>query len=336
MDEDIKKALESARALPDQALQAWEESRQINFPPRYSRVENLVICGMGASGLPGHVVTNLYPPKVPTVLVNDYHLPVWAGSKTLVFLSSYSGNTEETISCFQEAKAGGCLLTGATGGGRLAELLAAEGTPFYKYEPKHNPSGQPRMGLGYGLFGQLGILYKLGVLGGTNTLDIEVTQALEDLKGSQAPIEGRAQEIAQSAKGNLVLVLAGEHLAGNAHTFANQLNETSKSMAAWFSLPEANHHLLEGLKNPKVPVLAVFLGSSAYSAPIKKQLEITQDVVRENGHKTCVYKPSAISKLGEVIETLCLSGYSTPLLAEASGENPLVLPWVDYFKEKLR
>lgn len=336
MNKNYQEALVSVKALPEQCLQAWEETRNIEFPETYKDVRNVVICGMGASGLPGHVVTSLCQPKVPTILVNDYHLPVWAGPKTLVFLSSYSGSTEEIISCFQEAKSHGCLITGATTGGELAKLLEAEGVPFYKYDPKHNPSGQPRMSLGYGIFGQLGIFYKLGVLSGVDTLDIGVTAGIEALKASQGQIEGRAKDLGQRTKGNIILVFAAEHLIGNAHTFANQLNETAKNLAAWFSLPEANHHLLEGLKNPKVPMLAVFLDSSAYSAPIKKQLKITQDVVEKNGHKTCVYKPGGASKLGEVLEILYLSGYSTILLAQLSGENPLAIPWVDYFKERLQ
>lgn len=327
-------AFRSAKALPQQCLQAWEESRQIEFPESYTGVENLVICGMGASGLPGHILTSAFPTKIPVVLINDYHLPAWAGPKTLVFLSSYSGNTQETISCFQEAKEHGCPITGATTGGKLEEFL--KGVPFYKYEPKHNPSGQPRFGLGYGFFGLLGILAELGVLAEGNTLDIEVKRAVEALAGLEGQIESSAQELVHSAQGNIILVFGAEHLVGNTHTFANQLNETAKNLAFWHALPEANHHLLEGLKNPKVPLLAVFLDSSIYSAPAKKRLEITQDVVEKNGHKTFVYKPNATSKLGEVMETLYLSGYSTVLLSQLSGENPLELPWVDCFKKKLQ
>lgn len=336
MNRDSEKVLQSIKALPSQCLQAWEEGRQIKFPDSYLAIENLVICGMGASGLPGHIVTGVFQTKIPAALVNDYRLPAWAGPKTLVFLSSYSGNTEEMISCFQIAKSRGCLITGATSGGELAKLLEAHGAPFYKYEPKHNLSGQPRMGLGYGIFGQISILYKLGILDNTEDLEHDVVGSVEALKSSQSTLDDTSQNLAKQLRGNVVLALAAEHLIGNAHTFANQLNETSKNLAAWFALPEANHHLLEGLKNPKVPVLAVFLDSSAYSAPIKKWLEITQDVVEKNGHKIYVYKPIYEGKLGEMIEVLYLSSYSSVLLAELSGENPLEIPWVDYFKKTLQ
>lgn len=335
MNENYEKALSSARALPEQFLQAWEESSRMNFAPQYLTAENAVICGMGASGLPGQMITGLYPTKVPVALISDYHIPAWAGPKTLVFLSSYSGNTEEIVSCFQEAKIRGCLVTGATTGGRLAELLEAEGAPFYKYSPEHNPSGQPRLGLGYGMFGQMGILYKLGVLAGADTLDMDVKRGIEALRALEGQIEDSAKELAQNAKGNIMLVLTGEHLAGNAHAFANQLNETAKNLASWHALPEANHHLLEGLKNPKVPVLAVFLVSNNYAEAIKKRLVLTKDIVEKNRHKTYVYTPGMASKLGEVMEVLYLSSYSTILLAGLSGENSLAIPWVDYFKQEL-
>lgn len=335
MNKDSEKVLQSIKALPEQCLAAWEETRRIEFPQSFKDVQDIVICGMGASGLPGHVITTLFHTRVPSLLINDYHIPAWAGPKTLVFLSSYSGDTEETISCFQEAKARSCLVTGATTGGKLAELLEAEGVPFYKYIPEHNPSGQPRMGLGYGIFGQLGILVKVGVLAGANTLDMDVGRSVEALKGLQGQIKNSAQELVHSAQGNIILVLAAEHLVGNAHVFANQLNETSKYLASWHALPEANHHLLEGLKNPKVPVLAIFLYSNNYSAEIKKRLTLTKNVIEKNGHKTYTYTPGATSKLGEIMEVLYLSSFSTVLLAQLSGENPLTTPWVDYFKQKL-
>lgn len=337
MNENSEKVLQSIKALPAQCLQAWEESVQIEFPDSYLAGENLVICGMGASGLPGHILTSVFQTKIPAALVNDYRLPAWAaGPKTLVSLSSYSGNTQETISCFEEAKSRGCLVTGATSGGELAKLLEAQGAPFYKYDPKHNSSGQPRMGLGYGIFGQIGIFYKLGILDAAGDLEHDVVGSVEALKSSQSTLEEASQNLAKQLQGGVVLVLAAEHLIGNAHTFGNQLNETAKNLASWHTLPEADHHLLEGLKNPKVPVLAVFLDSVNYSAPIKKRLELTKDIVEKNGHKTYVYKPGAGGRLGEVLEILYLSGYSTALLAQLLGEDPLEIPWVDYFKKTLQ
>lgn len=334
MDENL--ATQSAKALPEQFLQAWEKSREINFPPQYSEAVKVVIAGMGASGLPGDIITNAFLTNAPIVLVNDYKLPPWADSKTLVFLSSYSGDTEEIISLYAQARNNKCLITGATTGGELGRLFEEGKHPAYIYNPKHNPSGQPRMGLGYGVFAQLGILYKLGMVRKANQLLTEdVETSLKELQGVKGDIETKAREFAKSAKAKVLLVLGAEHLKGNTHAFSNQLNETSKTLSSWFSLPEANHHLLEGLKNPQIEIIGIFLDSEIYSSPLQERSALTKEVFEKNGHKIYSYQASLKTPLGQVMETLYFSSLASLSLAQDYGEDPLAIPWVDYFKKDL-
>lgn len=333
---DTNLALESVKLLPDQFLQAWEESRIIDFPQEYKQAESVVICGMGASGIPGHILASGFDFSAPTVLANSYRIPEWVNKKTLVILSSYSGNTEETLSCLNSAKEKKALITGITTGGKLAELLGQGNYPFYKYLPNNNPSGQPRMGIGYGILGQLGIFTKLGLIQVDSIWGENVRISIERVRRDIETIQEIAkEELAPRMRNRVPIVIAGEHLVGNARLFANQLNETAKYFSAYFGLPEANHHLLEGLKNPEVSIYAVFLNSNCYSKEVKRRLELTNDIVLENGHGVFVYTPNG-DRLDEVLEYTLLSSFTSLALADLSGENPLAIPWVDYFKERLQ
>lgn len=330
-----KTVLESIVRLPDQCEQAWKEVRQLALPCDYSKIQRIVVCGMGGSALPTHVILSLTRLlRLSLVLVNDYHLPVWArGDDTLVVLSSYSGSTEEVLSCAREAKKRKCKIIGVTSGGKLAAFLMKNSYPGYIFDPYNNPSKQPRLGIGYGLMGQIGILAKIRA---ADLADNRVQSAISRLRANAKRIHSSAKKLAKRVGGRAVIVFGSRHLQGNAHIFANQMNETAKTFAFWFAIPEANHHLLEGLKRPKIPATFVFLESGKYSPRIRKRFQITKDIVRQNKYKIEQYTPDAGgSELYEALDVLMLSSFLTFELALSYNEDPTAIPWVDYFKEQL-
>lgn len=336
IDKATQSVVSSVEALPEQALQAWEETRKLEFPPEYKEVRNIVVCGMGGSALPTHVIQSTVVSRVPITLVRGYDVPAWVDKTTLVVLSSYSGGTEETLSCAEQAAGRGALLTAITTGGKLAEQLAHHGHPGYVFESKHNPSGQPRMGLGYGIFGQLGILERCGLVSAVGgSLDRQVREAAEFVKASEQRINDEAESLAAKTQNKALVIFAADHLEGNAHVFANQTNETAKTFSSWFALPEANHHLLEGLKRPKLSAAAVFLESDNYSSRMRKRFELTRRIAEKNGLEAHTYKPKKGALITEMFEVLFFSSAATLQLAISYSEDPTAIPWVDFFKEKL-
>src|SRR3972149_2629074 len=163
---DTQNVYGSVLALPDQCLHAWEEANKVEIPEDYKNVENIVMCGMGGSGLGARVIESLYFSKLskPLTRVNDYHLPPYVTEKSLVFVSSYSGNTEETVQNLNEAleKKAKIIVVGA--GGKLIDIARENGLPFYQIVPTYNPSNQPRMAIGYSIVGQLVLASKAGLL----------------------------------------------------------------------------------------------------------------------------------------------------------------------------
>lgn len=326
-------ALQSIELIPEQIKQAWTESTAVSFPEQYKKIQSVVITGMGGSAYSYYVLSSLFSQMlpVPLMLSNSYHLPAFVNDKTLVIGSSFSGSTEETIQATTEALEKGVPTTAVTAGGRLSQLLTGKQIPHYKFDPKHNPSGQPRMGQGYMVVGTLGILYKLGLLP-----RLDITQFQNPVLPNLKKVETKARELEKKFVGKIPVFVGSEHLNGNAHIIRNQTNETAKNFAAYSVVPELNHHLMEGLKNPKDNnLLFVFFESSLYSGRIQKRMTLTREVVEKNNIPTVSYKAEAGTPFMEFVEVLTLGGYLTYFLAQTYGENPNSIPWVDYFKDKL-
>ena len=128
-------AFQSIQLLPNQIKQALRETKRINFPKSYFQVQNIVIAGMGGSAFSYYVTQALFGRKlkIPFLLANDYNLPGFVNEDTLVIASSYSGNTEEMLSCANEAIKKRAKLTAVTSGGKLKELMRRNNLPFYLF-----------------------------------------------------------------------------------------------------------------------------------------------------------------------------------------------------------
>lgn len=324
--------IQAISQFSDQCKQAWEESSKIKLPEW--NVKNIVVCGMGGSALGAHVFQNITPLRVPFTIINDYHLPTWVSEDTLVILISYSGNTEEVITCAIEAKNFGCKTLGITSGGKLGIWLKDNDVPAYIFEPKHNPTGQPRMGIGYGLFALLGLL-NAPQFNHKRVIPEELSSILDKVRYNTELIRAQAEDFAQIMKGKMPIIFASGYMGANAHIFSNQLNETAKTYASWVTVPEANHHLLEGLKHPDLNAICIFLGNPNYSDKIKKRLEITAEILHDNGWEVLLYSPGTQDSMQLVLETILFSSFVSTYLGLIYEEDPLAIPNVDYFKEQL-
>lgn len=334
-DLDPKNVYGSTGLLADQCQQMIDEYFVQDFyDGGYKDIENIVVCGMGGSAYGAHILVSLFQRslKFPVTIINDYHLPGFVDEKTLVMLTSYSGSTEEILSCAQEAKEKNARITGFSSGGKLGDFLK-DNYPGFSFDPKNNPSGQPRLGTGYVLMGTLILMNQLGLISISKD---EFEKAIGELRSSQEEIMREAQELAVKMVGFIPVVFATEHLVGNAHILRNQLNETSKSFSAFEDIPELNHHLMEGLKYPSDKKLkALFLESELYSPIHSKRVKLTQDVMGKNNIDFVIYKPDGSSSLSQVLTTLSFGGYLTLYLGLLYGEDPSLIPWVDYFKQQL-
>lgn len=342
---DSGRVLASIEALGAQASQAWQEIKGLKLPPTFKNFEKIAVNGMGGSALGTDIIRALFADrlKVPLILLNNYQLPKCLDKNTLFIASSYSGTTEEVLFSLTQAKKQQAKVFGIAGGGELGRLVKQKKISGYVFNPQYNPSGQPRLGLGYALGAQLGLFRKLGLLNLTEAEFIAAFSRLDKFHrqfGVLHPTKTNpAKKLAAALRDKIPLIVSAEFLSGNAHALTNQINENAKNFAAYFLLSELNHHLLEGLAFPRANTRClafVFFDSLLYFLPNRRRLKITEDVVKKNKIKFFHYRLSAPDKPAQALEMLIFGSYVSFYLAVLNRVNPAKIPWVDYFKAKLK
>lgn len=338
---DSRDVFGSIGFIPKQAAQAWSEARRIKIPKNYSRVSRILVCGMGGSAIGPHAVRSIFYDKIdaPMQIINSYNLPAYVDENTLVLLSSYSGTTEEVISCAREARAKRAKIMVIAAGGVLAEMAKKYSWPMYEFTPKWNPCGQPRLGLGYAIFGTLALLSRAGLARVSESEGEAMIRALaRQAKRFAANGTNPAKNLARQLKGKQVILIGSEFLEGNMHIAANQINETSKQFATYFLIPEINHHLLEGLSFPERPkrdMRFVFFESKKYHPQVQRRYALTRQIIERNKIKTLTYRFSETAKLAQASEALMLGAYLSFYLGIMNGKDPSDIPWVNFLKKKL-
>src|SRR3982751_6451400 len=141
--------LRRIRKLPQQVRDAWAIASKATLPPAYADVRNITVAGMGGSAIGADLAAALLADelKIPMNVHRDYGAPGYVGRDSLVIASSYSGNTEETLSAFDEARKRGAKILVLTTGGKIAELARASNYPVVTF----SYNAQPRAALGYSL-----------------------------------------------------------------------------------------------------------------------------------------------------------------------------------------
>lgn len=342
-DIDQHQVLDSIEALADQVRHAWQQANQVKLELEQP-VKNVVVAGMGGSGLGPDLIKHLFKDQltVPLEVYNSYTLPHYVDERSLVVLSSYSGNTEEILSCAQQAVERTSNLAAITTGGKLGDLCQQKQIPTYFIKPKYNPSGQPRMALGYALAGMMGLLNQAQIIRvGDSQVKAVVSTILTSLESNgveQAAEINPAKTLAFMSVDRRPMIIAAEFLAGAAHVAANQFNENAKTLADYKLIPEINHHLLEGLKLPssnQLDNLFLFIHSQLYHQRNQKRLTLSQQAVENKGIQTLAINLKAPSKLEQNFELITVMTLASFYLAILHKIDPSQIPTVDQFKQEL-
>ncbi len=242
---DQSNMIGSIEALGEQIKHAWEDTRSITIKPK-SPINQVIIAGMGGSGLGADVIKHLYADQltVPLDFLHGYSLPAYVNESTLVILSSYSGNTEEVLECAEQARAKNSTIVCIAAGGDLIALAKKNQWPHYQINPTHNPSGQPRMAIGYSVVGTLGLCERAGIVTISQTeLDSTanlVAQLCHDYTIEVHQDKNFAKLLAFSMFNKQTVLIAPDFLEGAIHVAANQSNENGKTFTTYFVIPEMN------------------------------------------------------------------------------------------------
>lgn len=341
---DKANLLASVEALPDQILDALEQTKDFTVPEVYKSTKNIVASGMGGSALGSLIIKTLFKSelKVPFEIVSHYQLPGYVNSDTLVLLSSYSGTTEETLAASGDALARGAKVMVITSGGKLAELAKSNHWPLYLINAKFNPSNQPRLAVGYAVAGQMMMFARAGFLpdlhGDLQLVAGNLRTMITHLS-PEATENNTAKLLAFAAFEKHLIISAAEHLVGAAHVFNNQVNENSKALTSEWHLPEFNHHYLEALSFPKANLdttIFFLFNSHLYHERVAKRFPITSELIESKGYEYQMIQATAPTRLEQVFEIIQLGQFVAaylPLLYRIPDPGPV--PNVDWFKSQM-
>lgn len=341
---DKSNVLGSIRALAQQIEDAWDQVQQLELKIDKTKVRNVVISGMGGSALGPDVIKRCFKSQlqVPFEIVNDYALPGYVNEYSLVVVSSYSGTTEETVASLIDARTRGAQILVVTTGGTLKEKAQEYGLSGYFISPTNNPSNQPRMAIGYSVFGIIALLQKAGLFhvseGDVNGVIATVRRITEELDVTIPQSANQAKQMAFHILGRIPVFVAAEHLEGATHVMQNQFNENGKSYAEYRVIPELNHHLMEGLRFPQdndKTLFFVLFKSSLYHTRTQRRFEITQQVIEQAGIDAEMIELQNTSALEQVFEVITFGAFTNFYLAMLEGIDPAPIATVDFFKEEL-
>lgn len=314
-------------ALPHQCREAWALTRDLRLPPPYQRAERVLIAGMGGSAIGGDLAAAMAAEsgRLPIVVHRDYGLPAWADERTLVIGSSYSGNTEETLSAFETAHERGCLLLALTTGGRLARLAGEWGVPLLSFDYR----SMPRAALGYLFISLLGVLRAVGAVGDLEDDLQEALSFLESYGPELAPdspqARNRAKQLALALYGRVPVVVGAEALAPVARRWKCQLNENGKGWACFEALPEMDHNTLSGLHFPAGAadrLCVLFLTGQGLQPRNRLRLDLTRQILEEQGIVCYQVPVPGGSKLAQILAGVQLGDYVSCYLAALYGADP--------------
>ena len=244
--------LEHLHGFPEQCQKAWEKVQRFELPREYAKISNVVILGMGGSAIGGDIVRRLAlaESKVPVFVHRDYGLPAFVGENTLVIASSYSGNTEETLSAFTKSVATRAKKLAITSGGKLKDLAEKEGIPVFVIDYQ----APPRAAFPHNFVPLVGIFQKLGVLGDKSADLQEAVDILKKLSGDL--IETRplgsnpAKQLATKLRGRVAVIYGTEMFSEVAQRWKGEFNENSKAWSFFETFPELNHNAVVGYEFP--------------------------------------------------------------------------------------
>jgi glucose/mannose-6-phosphate isomerase len=340
---DTQNMLGEIDALPRQLENAWQIGTSSPLPA-WEGIRRVIVAGMGGSAI-GADLLSAYAAAhspVPIAVHRDYSLPAWAqGPETLVITSSHSGNTEETLSAFQQAKASGCRILAIATGGSLEQEARKASAPVWQFQH----SGQPRAAVGYSFGLLLAALSRLGLLLDPGRVAGEFQSALEAMRRQQAQLKADVPAVQNPAKryagqliGRFVVIFGAEILAPVARRWKGQINEVAKAMAAFEVIPEANHNTLAGSMNPeelKGKSALIFLNAAAYNERNRRRMELTRKALMLEGFTTDFVEAQGETSLAQQWTALNFGDYVSYYLAMAYGVDPTPIEALVAFKQEM-
>jgi glucose/mannose-6-phosphate isomerase len=334
----------SMRALvekfPEQAESAAQTSRNLQLSAP-GKIRSLVMTGLGGSAIGGDLVRSIAGRtlKYPFFVNRDYDLPGFVDDTSLVFACSYSGNTEETLSAFEQARKAKASIICITSGGQLETLARRDSIPILPL-----PGGlPPRAALAYSLFTLLGAMESLRFIPDQSLAIQEALNLLKELavKYGLANPESTnpAKSMARSLSGKIVAIYGSNSiLDAAAYRWRSQIAENSKNLAFHHVLPEMNHNELVGWLLPEAVlknVGVVLLRDKGDHPQVQRRFDLTREIITGKAGSLHEVWSQGESLLARVLSVIFMGDFVSLYLAYLNDIDPSPVQVIDYLKRKL-
>jgi glucose/mannose-6-phosphate isomerase len=326
--------------LPEQVERAAEAAASVDGLPDRDEIENVVVLGMGGSGIAGDILLATAGPfmAVPVVVVKSYTLPAFVGEGSLVFAISFSGDTEETVEAAGEAAVQGARVVAVTSGGQLEKLATSWGSPVVNV-PADLP--QPRTAIGAMAIPPLVMLEEVGLFpGAVQWIDLAVEQ-LKRRRDQLVAGGGPSAEIARRI-GRTIPLMHSSGAMGNAaaQRWKTQVNEIAKAPAFWAVYPELCHNELQGWGQhgdvTRQLVTIVNLRHDSEHPQVSRRFDLVGDLVREAVAGIEEVQAEGDGDLAQLLDLVLVGDFVALHMAGNEGIDPGPVPIIDELKHELQ
>jgi glucose/mannose-6-phosphate isomerase len=325
---DMQTLVEGFPAQLEEALRIGKSA--VLSEPAHT-IQNVLISGLGGSGIGGTIISEFAfgTSPVPVSVTKGYFIPAFVDQHTLVVISSYSGNTEETLACMEQAIAKKAHVVCITSGGKVAELAKQ-----HKLDHIIIPGGMPpRSCLGFSLVQQVIIFTKHKLLPASAVAEIESSVAL--LKKEQAFIRSQADLLAKNLHGRNAVIYCTTNYEGIAIRFRQQLNENAKVLCWHHVIPEMNHNELVGWAGGSEEISVVLFSDPDEYERNNYRIAINKDIItRFTPHFTEIAAKGK-SLIEKSIYLIHLGDWASVYLANLRGVDAVEVNVINFLKGEL-
>jgi glucose/mannose-6-phosphate isomerase len=297
--------------------------------------DGLAVCGMGGSAIGGELAAAVIGPRAmhPIRTVRGYELDRSVGSGSAVLCASYSGNTEETLACYEAAGAAGARRIVLTTGGSLAQAARGDGVPVIGV-----PAGmQPRAAVAYMTVCALEVAALCGAFGSSRGEVEAAAGLLRSLArewGPDAHDGSLAKSLARALHGSIMVAFGAGISAPVARRWKTQVNENAKLPAFFAELPEADHNEICAFDR-RGPLAAVLLDDPAGAPRLRRRIELTAELVRPGARTVERVAARGHSPLERLMSLVFLGDLVSVYLAVLGGTDPTPVDMLERLKESL-
>ena len=315
----------------EQLEEAIKIGPKANLSPFLNSIENVVITGLGGSGIGGEIATQLVANqlKVPVVINNDYSLPEFVSSKTLVIVSSFSGNTEETLAALKIAQDKKAEIACITSGGKLADIAKEN-----NYKLLALPLAfSPRAMLTYSVVQQFFLLAHYGLIDSSYIEDVQNTIVL--LNQEVDEIKDLAHQTALALNSKTAVIYIESGLEAVAVRMRQQINENSKALCWHHVIPEMNHNELVGWAGGKEEYAVIMLRTSYEHYRSSVRMNISKEIINKQTSTVLEIKAKGESKIEQAFYHILFGDWTSIYLAELNRVDDVEVKVIDYLKSEL-